>query len=971
MTVSRKGNKKSCDFWLPLRILDSSSSTGGTALCVPSFTCLCFRKTGFSDKIKPVIRGWKISKGMIKVANERWESFMSVLTLIAPVRVFLKNEKDSNALSKLAYWFLNSLRNSGFLWTEKRMKTMYEWARHLSGDPLPESSIPDIPSGTPGFDRNGKFIGFHFFRNSSWEILNGISPDEGWKREANWAFSLGKRAMGFPLFESKIQSVLKFRKRTMELKEPPDIVHQQARNFAKDYVKSFPKERIRKNLDIHISDSSSATLEYSRSKKGRIRYGSEAMREFRETKYIFPKSREEIEDVVFYSSSGQEFKITSEALLYCEEKVGWEDYCLLGGDAIFIVLGRNRLMIDHSFAKCSEDEEISFYIEGDPLPTFYGDSPIRFFEEPPSFITDGLNSLEIRVDAVDDDGAKARIIGVSKGCLINLGHILRRIYTAILECDRQIPTMGWKGKGPERVLGPDPPFDSTDLTAATDNTPILEAKSLSDGLIDGLLESEILPDWIQRCIRPISDLLLRNSKVLPPKWFPKKLKLPGVEEEIRMKDLFPFFTKRSVQMGQPHSWCLLCLYNHFHRARSLSKDLTSDHLVVERPRFFRQIICGDDSGASGGTVESYLRFRESLIGSGYEISNGTDIISNTSLQYTEKLYIVESGEDRRRLREVKYPFPKSLVSKTPPTRGPQRTKQNQKTTFTARGKSSTSAIRGISLPYSEPEYAKKVEKAALIYCLYSNQELIQKAKELDIPPYLPQEFGGLGFTHPTKKGLRHTRPFFLKGISSLLQENRNLDYILSFRSLGSVWTYNPGDAVAAETKRLFDSWVSSVFSMDRKATCIEHLLPLSTRDIPIWGEVSWVDMVQISKVLDLPLEMNNWDHYDQIKVRLFEITKFKWFPFKEVMDHVESHFRSSVLSYAEITNSFEEVPKLSKISREIHKFYKGQMNKIPPRNSDEYRDKTMTEILDILHWRQNLVLVSSRVTYLENFRSRW
>jgi hypothetical protein len=264
-----------------------------------------------------------------------------------------------------------------------------------------------------------------------------------------------------------------------------------------------------------------------------------------------------------------------------------------------------------------------------------------------------------------------------------------------------------------------------------------------------------------------------------------------------------------------------------------------------------------------------------------------------------------------------------------------------------------------------------VEKAALVYCLYSNQELIQKAKKLDIPPYLPQEFGGLGFTHPSRKGLRHTRPFFLKGISSLLQENRNLDYILSFRILGSVWTYNPEDPVAEETKRLFDSWVSSVFTMDRKATSMEHLTPLSTRASPIWGEVSWVDMVQISEVFGLPLETNNWDHYDAIKERLFEITNFKWFPFKEVMDHVESHFRSSVLSYAEITETFEEVPGLTRISREIHKFYKGQMNKIPPRNSENYRDKTMEEILDILHWRQNLVLVSSRVTYLENFSSRW
>jgi hypothetical protein len=342
------------------------------------------------------------------------------------------------------------------------------------------------------------------------------------------------------------------------------------------------------------------------------------MKEFRETAYWFPGFREEIEDKVFYTSSGQEFKINSGALLYCEEKVGYEGYCLLRGDAIFVLLGRNRLMIDHSFAKCSEDGEISFFIEGDPLPTFFGDSPIRFFEEPPSYSIDEVNSLEIRVDAVDDDGAKARIIGISKGCLINLGHVLRRIYTAILECDRRIPTMGWKGKGPDRVLGPDPPFDSSDLTAATDNTPILEAKSLSDGLIDGLLEFETLPEWIRRCIRPISDLLLRNSKVLPPVWFPQKVKLSDMEEEIRIEDLFPFYTRRSVQMGQPHSWCLLCLYSHFHRARSLAKDLTQVSLVIEKPKFFKQIICGDDSGASGGTVESYLRFRESLKGSGYE-----------------------------------------------------------------------------------------------------------------------------------------------------------------------------------------------------------------------------------------------------------------------------------------------------------------------------------------------------------------
>jgi hypothetical protein len=325
-------------------------------------------------------------------------------------------------------------------------------------------------------------------------------------------------------------------------------------------------------------------------------------------------------------------------------------------------------------------------------------------------------------------------------------------------------------------------------------------------------------------------------------------------------------------------------------------------------------------------------------------------------------------DEKTKLVQIAVPFVKSLVSKNLSSRAPQKRGKREKLSHTSRGSAMTSATLSINLPLSEEGWVEKVRKSARLYSLYSNYRISERAKALDLPLYVPVEFGGLGFSHPTDKGLRHTRPFYLKGISSLISENRNIDYILSFRTLGSYWFISREDEVEKETKILWESWVSSVFESNRKVRG-EHDLELS-KDMSLWGRPCWVDVIEIGSQFNLELEVGDWKTYDLIKSLLKEKTGINWFPIKEILDHVEAGFRNEVL-FRKRQDTEVSVPSLSLVSKRVHRFYQNRLNSYPPRDWRSLKDKNVSELLDILHWRQNLVLVSEGLPRLENFSSRW
>jgi hypothetical protein len=216
---------------------------------------------------------------------------MGSLSLVNPNAALFKREANQRGLYRLFRWFLKSLVHCGQDWLDERLKAMFEFSRHVSGLPIPESSKPSIPSGTPGFDESQQFVGYSFFRNTSWKILNKIPTELGWEVEAHWTFSLGKRAMGFPTGSKRVKSVLKFWKRTRSSHDPPKEVRDKARTFAYEYANRFDSRRIRANMNIHISYTKSSCWEVSRGKGGRNRFNQIRLNEFDDCWWIIPKGK--------------------------------------------------------------------------------------------------------------------------------------------------------------------------------------------------------------------------------------------------------------------------------------------------------------------------------------------------------------------------------------------------------------------------------------------------------------------------------------------------------------------------------------------------------------------------------------------------------------------------------------------------------------------------------------------------------
>jgi hypothetical protein len=933
--------KQQPSLWLPLRVLDDNPSTEVSALIVPSFVCYClFSQRTLPRKERNLVSGWRPNRVLRGRINERWASLMGALTIVAPDHSLKRRKADTKGIRKLFRWFIRSVRACGVDWIDERLKAMYNFSRHLSGKPVPESSKVRIPAGTPGFNRLGEFIGYSFFRHTCWSGLNGRHV------ETHWAFSMGKCAMGFPTHEKKVASLKKFKATTAELITPPKEVLIEAEAFAYAYTIGFPRGKIAYNMDIHISDSTSSCWEKSNGKGGRHSYFHELLVEFFR-KEVFRISNPE--DA--FCPSGRKLLPLEMSEFYFEPT---DQGVLVSGEVLALLWGNSRLLLELSFCMSLDDAEVPLGCLTDPA--WSGRIlPFHFYREKPEYVSlSEPSSIVSRMDAVDDKAAKARVIGVTKGHLINLGHLLRRATTAVLKCDRTIPTMGWPGKGPDRVLGPDPPFDSADITAATDSTDISEATALQKGVVRALIDLELLPEWFQDVAMTLVEVIMRPTRATAPAWW---------VDDKDGADVFPFVTQRSVPMGQPHSWNLLSLGQKFHRYRA-------------RPlvplRHLKEIICGDDTAASGGDLETYKRFRSSLEQSGYKLSPGTDVISNLCIQYTERMFVFRESEQRKYLTEVKYPPVSSLLDKNPYSRLPQCRSANQHSAKSSRGPASTKATLWVSLPFSVKGYAQKVVKASRVLAMYSNHGIAGKAKNLDIPVYLPQEFGGLGFTHPDGKSLSHLRPFFMKGLASLLSDNRNLNYLLNFRSLGSSWFFNQDDQRSVDVKNLVDHWVTQVFDKKRQITCYGDLM--LSMDSSIWERPCWVDITQFcEEALGAPLKKCDWESYDAVKGILKDLSGIGFFPIKEVLDSVEGHFRADQLFVGpDPGGAADESPSLALVSKRVHKFYKKLLNKQPPPPKwKDYSSKNIEELLDDLHWRQNLILVAGHLPLLEKFRSKW
>jgi len=764
------------------------------------------------------------------------------------------------------------------------------------------------------------------------------------------AFSSGKRAMGFPTNEKKIAAIRKFVSGTQEEIPISDEILDQAEDFMFDkVVRRLDRSTIARHMKPHISYSSSSCLEENYASGGRICWCAKRLAAFSEDTLWY------IQNEDLYGPSGKLLIRKDDPLIFLDDiKTRYNlmgepialSYALSGGTAR-VIWGDEAILLELSVWLAHLEPTIpfsvhphSYWIECD------GESGFPLTRERPYFTTDPAVPLTMRLDTVDDDGAKARVLGLSSAMLVHLGHLLRTVLTAIMKADPTIPTMSSKGKKIRNLLEPRGTLDSKDLTAATDTTSFTLSRRLAMGAVKGLRHLNLIPSWLDENIFALVDLLIRPQIILEPIW--SRNDFPGK---------FPFITKRSIPMGMPHSWPLLNFDQQFQLERAI-------RTCGLNTRSIDRTFCGDDSATSGGTRELSETVRRCLEEVGYVLSKGTDIVSESVVQYTEQIWVIVGG----RWKEISPPMVKSLCPKAPSTRLPQMRHLAVMTTGSSRGPASSTTLSFASFPLSTPEWMRDLKKASTLFVLNSNWDLIVRAKKLGLPIYFPKEFGGMGFTHPSLNSLSHVPTLFLRGASIILRDDRSIDFVKSLRTLGSFWTLPVNKSMAeVQAYDLTSSWIESVFTPNRKATT---MLDLTTTCFPDqFAPSSHVDVEQIAEILGIPCSLGDWDAYDSVKVALREITGSPWFPITEAIDHVEHMFSRDLMF---LNKQKPEVPQLSEVSRRIIKFYQ-KINRDDPYSYDyrKLRKEDAGVLMSRYRWNRNRFLVYGGIEALRTLNSRY
>jgi hypothetical protein len=281
--------------------------------------------------------------------------------------------------------------------------------------------------------------------------------------------------MGFPTTTGKVKSLRKFKTRTSESVHLSDEHLLEAYCFGKSEVIRLCQRnrgKILSNRNVHTTDSFSSCWERTRQGNGRHGLHFDRVQLLREAMFVILKGDA-------YLPFGKLLDLDRFEVFMKDDMSGnW----ILPGSVLVSVMSSSELILEIAFADCNSDPEIPLSTSTPRVYDDWNEIDFPFFQERPIYkAQDEPSSIISRMDSVDDDGAKSRVIGVTKGHLIDLEHVLRTLGLCVLKSDRDIPTIGWNNKTPDRTLGPDPPFDSADLTAATDTTSIEEALNLQLG----------------------------------------------------------------------------------------------------------------------------------------------------------------------------------------------------------------------------------------------------------------------------------------------------------------------------------------------------------------------------------------------------------------------------------------------------------------------------------------------------------
>jgi hypothetical protein len=629
-------------------------------------------------------------------------------------------------------------------------------------------------------------------------------PD--WHSQSLFQLHLAKKGFGQPDQTIKLKSLEKFRtfmRNPIDLPEPLIMK-------AFEYSLNWARTKIGKNTFSSLSTSfgASSCLENTRENGGKSYLLTTEFQSFLSQDphwKIIGKPKNQYFDIW-----GRE--VFNEKALPPVEEDDWEDGPLFLGsnpeDVVNVVWpagntvfstnsGRAKELLfqmylfgaayengDYLFRRCFSGipmiltEEGRTSKSGNPFWMVYPEDPcldpdFDIFHSEPSY----------RVDTVEDDGAKARVITVGSAYSGSLGHIFRTYLYDLLssdeECilgDRDKSSAGHLKSLFKTPLDLDFVWLSLDLSSATDTFHSGVCNALARGAAEAAFQAN---KGYWRILKFLSYRVAMSSVLM----------FPDGTEELQL---------RGMLMGTPESWGILNLYEGFwlRLAETLFETFDSPPLLdseldltlitTDTPhvkRIYPSIRCGDDQSTYGPEklMKMFLRL---LIRSGCLPSPGTNTISKSVVIFTESLASWQNTAWNwiDILRVV------GLVNFKGMNRFPT-AKEVPRIWF--RGEAYS---RGLEW-WTGKGWRDEVRLSMLLFAQYSMVDFLRHIAEIGIEVFLPIELGGYGLPHPRGSEMSHVKPAVRRIVQYVLSDNESIDVFFDRRSL-NIWTVGGSSRLA-------------------------------------------------------------------------------------------------------------------------------------------------------------------------------
>jgi hypothetical protein len=678
--------------------------------------------------------------------RKTWEAILGGL-LVAFRKVGIESDVQIISFKR---WLEQMFANHGFDQTIKLVKIYCKWLRWYAAC-NPNNPRPKVDSRLPGLKgQEGQqyvvvpFVPIEWLdRRKYHKWFTGQERPSERTREILLQLSLLGR--GLPALREKGQlAALEDHKERLQRKlELPKWLHKDAHAFGKAYARTFAKD-VR---NVHTSLSTSASLEFPRSKGGGVMGVASGLRPWLEQ-----VTTEAIEESVVYNVWGLEVKLTKTEQgsplwrVFSEGEEDFDEFLKEGNIMIPLLLWAESDLRANQGYTCVVEEQPHLCVQGVPL----------WLETPKERKSSDMD-LDARVAVIGEDGAKARVITCECDSARVLGHILRDcLYGHMIENDSTLTANThsslWTLVAKDRREPDKNRFNkhltmlhSIDLTAATDTFDLALVHSLVDGIVSGL------PPRSKRLVEALRPLIDAPRNLFYPEMGKTVLGTRQLTDESDIEVIPKENHLTGILMGTATSYSILNVWSRwidyramraFHKQRN-QKYSHKTHLgrwqnhVLKGGNQYRHFQ-GDDAIIADMSPEISLLRRDEYRRVGNIIGDGADIASFYYGEFCEEFTIRKGRKTQwKHLNTVKI---RPLLSAQTGSSRPG-----------DKGRADPLILRGDSLTATTKWLKDDPEQLKVVLNVHWRtnrrfREMCQTRHKTQL--YLPWFLGGLNYPHP-------------------------------------------------------------------------------------------------------------------------------------------------------------------------------------------------------------------------------